>query len=77
VGSPAPSCCGSSKSRSTCSAHPLGWSTRAWVVACFAVLGLVSVNLRRTTLRRKAVSLAGAITVVLTTVLGVNAIYGL
>ena len=56
---------------------PLGWSTRAWVVACFAVLGLVSVNLRRTTLRRKAVSLAGAITVVLTTVLGVNAIYGL
>ena len=56
---------------------PLGWSTRAWVVGCFAVLGLASANLRRTTLRRKTVSLASAVTVVLTTVLGVNAIYGL
>ena len=56
---------------------PLGWSTRWWVVACFAVLGLALANARRSTLRRKIGALLGSLVVVTTTVLGINAIYGL
>jgi enterochelin esterase-like enzyme len=56
---------------------PLGWSTRWWVVACFAALGLAVANARRSTLRRKVGALAGSAVIVATTVLGINAAYGL
>ncbi|MGV8965810.1 MAG: alpha/beta hydrolase [Cellulomonas sp.] len=56
---------------------PLGWSTRWWVVACFAALGLATANLHRSTLRRKAAALASAMIILATTGLGINAGYGL
>ena len=56
---------------------PLGWSTRWWVVACFATLGLALANARRSSLRRKIGALLGSLVVVTTTVLGINSIYGL
>lgn len=56
---------------------PLGWSTRAWIISCFAVLGLALANARRSTVRRKVAALLGAVVVLGTTVLGVNALYGL
>ena len=56
---------------------PLGWSTRWWVVACFATLGLALANTRHSTLRRKVGALLGSVVVLMTTVLGINAAYGL
>lgn len=56
---------------------PLDWGTRRWVIACFAAIGLAVANGRRSTLRRKAGALAGSIVFVLTTALGINALYGL
>jgi enterochelin esterase-like enzyme len=56
---------------------PLGWSTRWWVVACFAALGLAMANLHRSTLRRKSAALASAVVILATTGLGINSIYGL
>jgi enterochelin esterase-like enzyme len=55
----------------------LGWSTRAWVVGCCASLGLAVMNWRRSTLRRKLGSVLGSILLIVTSVLGVNALYGL
>ena len=55
----------------------LGWSTRAWVVGCFAALGLAAMNWRRSTLRRKVGALLGSLVLIATSVLGVNALYGL
>ena len=55
----------------------LGWSTRAWVVWCCAALGLAVMNLRRSTVRRKVGAVLGSIVLIATSVLGVNALYGL
>lgn len=55
----------------------LGWSTRAWVVGCFAGLGLAAMNWRHSTARRKAGAVLGAVVMVATSVVGVNALYGL
>jgi len=56
---------------------PLGWSTRWWVIGCFAALGLALANARRSTLRRKVSALLGVVVILATTVLGINAAYGL
>ena len=55
----------------------LGWSTRAWVVGCCASLGLAAMNWRRSTVRRKVGAVAGSLVLLATSVLGVNALYGL
>lgn len=56
---------------------PLDWSTRGWVVACFAAIGLAVANARRSTLRRKVGAALGSVVFLLTTALGINAVYGL
>jgi enterochelin esterase-like enzyme len=55
----------------------LGWSTRAWVIGCCAALGLAVMNWRRSTVRRKVGAVLGSIVLIATSVLGVNALYGL
>lgn len=56
---------------------PLDWTTRWWVIGCFAALGLAVANARRSTIRRKVGALFGAVVILATTVLGINASYGL
>lgn len=55
----------------------LGWSTRAWVIGCCAALGLAVMNWRRSTVRRKVGAVLGSLVLIATSVLGVNALYGL
>jgi enterochelin esterase-like enzyme len=56
---------------------PLDWGTRGWVVACFAAIGLAVANARRSTSRRKVGAALGSLVFLVTTALGINAVYGL
>lgn len=56
---------------------PLAWTTRAWVVGCFAVLGLAAANFRRARLRRRCAAVLGSLVMLVVTGLGINAHYGL
>lgn len=56
---------------------PLAWPTRAWVVGCFAVMGLAAANFRRARIRRRCGAVLASLVVFVVTGLGINAQYGL
>ena len=56
---------------------PLPWATRAWVIACFAALGLTVANWHRSRMLRKVGATLGAVVVLATTGLGINAGFAL